>query len=283
MSPGSGELAGKVAIVTGGASGIGEAAVRRFAAEGARVVIADTDAEAGDALARALGDATAFRRTDVSDTDDVQGLVDFAVERFGGLHVMVNNAGIGSGFARFLDNDFADYERVMAVNLWGVIIGSQRAARHMATHGGGSIVNTASIAALTGGAGPIVYRASKAAVIQVSTSMAIDLADHGIRVNVIAPGHIQTGINSYDMGAVIRTTQPLQRHGSPDDVAQAMLFLASDRAAQITGIVVPVDGGTVAGGPANQMQMLMLGDRALQEKKARAAEAAAAEEGDRDR
>lgn len=277
------ELDGKVAIVTGGASGIGEAAVRLFAAEGARVVIADTDADSGEAIAGDLGDAVAFRRTDVSDTDDVQGLVDFAVERFGGLHVMVNNAGIGSGFTRFLDNDFADYERVMAVNLWGVLIGSQRAARHMAAHGGGSIVNTASIAALTGGAGPLVYRASKAAVIQVSTSMAIDLADHGIRVNVIAPGHIQTAITSYDMGAVIRTTQPLQRHGTADDVAQAMLFLASDRSAQITGIVVPVDGGTVAGGPANQMQMLMLGDRALQEKKARAAEAASTEEGDRDR
>ncbi|MBM3658905.1 MAG: SDR family oxidoreductase [Actinobacteria bacterium] len=262
-----GELAGKVAIVTGGASGIGEAAVRLFAAEGARVVIADTSSDAGASLAAELGDATAFRRTDVSDTDDVQGLVDFAVERFGGLHVMVNNAGIGSGFARFLDNDFADYERVMAVNLWGVVIGSQRAARHMAAHGGGAIINTSSIAALTGGAAPMVYRASKAAVIQVSISMAIDLAQHGIRVNVIAPGHIQTGINSYDMGAVIRATQPLQRHGSTADVAQAMLFLASERAAQITGIVVPVDGGTVAGGPVNQMQMLMIGDQTLQEKR----------------
>lgn len=277
----SAELAGNVAIVTGGASGIGEAAVRLFAAEGARVVIADTATDAGEALAAEVGDPVAFRHTDVSDTDDVQGLVDFAVERFGGLHVMVNNAGIGSGFARFLDNDFADYERVMAVNLWGVIAGSQRAARHMAAHGGGSIVNVASIAALTGGAGPMVYRASKAAVIQVSSSMAIDLAQYGIRVNVVAPGHIQTAITSYDMGAVIRTTQPLQRNGSPADVAEAMLFLASDRAAQITGIVVPVDGGTVAGGPVNQMQMLMIGDKALQERQqARAAEAAGAGGGD---
>ena len=261
------ELGGKVAIVTGGASGIGRATVERFVAEGAHVVIADTDADPGRSLAGSLGDAAAFRQTDVADTDDVQGLVDFAVERFGGLHVMVNNAGIGSAFTRFLENDFADYERVMAVNLWGVIIGSQRAARHMAAHGGGSIVNTASIAALTGGAGPMVYRAAKAAVIQVSSSMAIDLAQHGIRVNVIAPGHIQTAITSYDMGAIIRTTQPLQRHGSPEDVAEAMLFLASDRAAQITGIVLPVDGGTVAGGPVNQMQMLMVGDRVLQEKR----------------
>lgn len=260
-----GELADKVAIVTGGASGIGRATVECFAAEGARVVIADTDVDAGTEVARGLGDAVAFCRTDVSVTDDVQALVDFTVSHFGGLHVMCNNAGIGSAFTRFLDQDFADYERVMAVNLWGVIIGSQRAARHMAQHGGGSIVNTSSIAALTGGAGPFVYRAAKAAVIQASRSMAIDLAEHGIRVNVIAPGHIETAITTYDMGAVIRTTQPLQRHGTPDDVAQAALFLASDRSAQITGIVVPVDGGTVVGGPVHQMRMLMIGDRALQE------------------
>jgi NAD(P)-dependent dehydrogenase (short-subunit alcohol dehydrogenase family) len=263
----SGELDAKVAIVTGGASGIGRATVELFAAEGAKVVIADTNAEQGEALAASLGDAVVFRRTDVSDRDDVQGLVDFAVDRFGGLHVMFNNAGIGSSFSRILDNDLADYERVMGVNLWGVIVGSQCAARHMAAHGGGSIINTSSIAALTGGAAPLVYRASKAAVIQVSSSFAIDLAEYGIRVNVIAPGHIETAITTYDMGAVIRATQPLQRHGSPGDVAQAALFLAGDRSAQITGIVVPVDGGTVAGGPPNQMQMLMVGDKALQQKR----------------
>ncbi|MFA5885264.1 MAG: SDR family oxidoreductase [Acidimicrobiia bacterium] len=260
----AGELAGRVAIVTGGASGIGRATAELFVAEGAKVVIADTNEELGDAAAAALGDAAAFRRTDVSDEDDVQALVDFAVEQFGGLHVMFNNAGIGSSFSRFLDEDFADYGRVMAVNLWGVIIGSQRAARHMAAHDGGSIINTASIAALTGGAGPITYRASKAAVVQFSRSIAIDLAEHGIRVNVIAPGHIATAITSYDMGAIIRTTQPLQRHGSSEDVANAVLFLASERAAQITGIVVPVDGGTVAGGPVNQMRMLMTGDKVMQ-------------------
>jgi NAD(P)-dependent dehydrogenase (short-subunit alcohol dehydrogenase family) len=263
-----GELDGKVAVVTGGASGLGHATVECFAAEGARVVIADTNVDAGEAIAAELGDQVAFRRTDVSQADDVQGLVDFAVERFGGLHVMCNNAGIGSAFGRFLDQDFADYERVMAVNLWGVIIGSQRAARHMAGQGGGSIINTSSIAGITGGAAPFVYRAAKAAVIQASISMAIDLAEHGIRVNVIAPGHIATPITTYDMGAVIRTTQPLQRHGTPHDVAQAALFLAGDRSAQITGIVVPVDGGTVAGGPVNQNQMLMIGDKVLRERAA---------------
>ncbi len=256
-SPRNGELEGKVAIVTGGASGIGRATAELFVEEGAQVVIADVNEELGEEVAASLGDAAAFKRTDVSDADEIQALVDFAVEHFGGLHVMFNNAGIGSAFTRFLDNDLADYDRVMNVNLYGVMLGSQRAARHMAEHGGGSIINTSSIAGVTGGAGPLVYRASKAAVVQFSRSIAIDLAEYGIRVNCIAPGHIATGITNYDMGPVIRLTQPLQRHGGPEDVANAVLFLASERAAQITGILVPVDGGTVAGPPVTQMKELM--------------------------
>jgi len=247
------DLAGKVAIVTGGASGIGRGTVELFCAEGARVVIADVNADLGKEVAGTLGDAAAFHETDVSDPDQVQALVDFAVAQFGGLHVMFNNAGIGSSFARLLEYDFADYDRVMSVNLLGVMLGTQRAARHMAEHGGGSIINTSSIAALTGGAGPIVYRAAKAAVGHFSRGAAIDLADYGIRVNVIAPGHIKTPITTYDMGPVIEFTQPLQRHGSVEDVAQAALYFASDRSAQVTGVTIPVDGGTVAGPPAGVM------------------------------
>ena len=243
------ELSGKVAVVTGGASGIGRATAELFVSEGAKVVIADVDVEVGEAVAAGLGDGAAFRRTDVSDADQVQELVDFAVARFGGLHVMVNNAGISSSFRRFLRDDLRDFERVMAVNLFGVIIGTQRAGRHMAGHGGGSVVNTSSIGGLTGGGPPIAYRTSKAAIVQFSRMVATDLAEYGVRVNCIAPGHIPTGITSYDLGPTIEQDQPLQRRGTPRDVAEAILFLAGDRSAQITGIVVPVDGGTVAGRP----------------------------------
>lgn len=244
------ELAGKVAIVTGGAGGLGRGIVAGCVAEGAAVVVVDTDTERGEALAAELGERVAFHAADVSDVDAVQAAVDLAVHRFGRLHVMVNNAGIGSASRRFLDDDFRDFDRVMAVNLLGVMLGSQRAARHMAVHGEGSIVNITSIAGINAGAGLMPYRASKAAVIQVTRSMAIDLAEHGIRVNCIAPAHIATGINTnYDVGEIIRRMQPLQRAGSAEDVAGAVVFLASDRSAQITGIVLPVDGGTTAGPP----------------------------------
>ena len=251
------ELSGKVAIVTGGASGIGRATAELFVEEGARVVVADVDTEQGEEVAANLGGEAAFHRTDVSDPDDVQAVVDFTVEHFGGLHVMFNNAGIPSSFARILKNDLSDFRQVMGVNLFGVMVGTQRAGRHMAEHGGGSIINCSSIAATTGGAGPISYRVSKAAVLQYSRSAAIDLAEYGIRVNCIAPGHIATHITNYDMGPVIQLTQPLQRHGDPTDVANAVLYLASDRAAQVTGVVLPVDGGTTAGPPVSQLRDLM--------------------------
>jgi len=257
------ELGGKVAIVTGGASGIGAATAALFANEGAKVVVADVDAEQGQALATGLGETVAFFETDVADADQVQALVDFAVSHFGGLHVMFNNAGISSSFRRFLKDDLSDFERVMAVNLFGVMAGTQRAGRHMAEHGGGSIINTTSMGGLTGGGPPFTYRTSKAAIIHFSRCVATDLADYGIRVNCVAPGHIETAITTYDMAPVIRVHQPLQRRGTPDDVAQAVLFLASDRSAQITGTVVPVDGGTAAGPPIGQLKVLHEGLKAI--------------------
>jgi NAD(P)-dependent dehydrogenase (short-subunit alcohol dehydrogenase family) len=251
------ELADKVAIVTGGSGGIGRATVELFVEQGAKVVIADIDTERGESLAEDLGGTAAFRRTDVADPDDVRALVDFAVDRFGGLHVMFNNAGVSSSFRRLLENDLRDAQQVMGVNLFGVMYGCRSAARHMAAHGGGSIINTASMGALTGGSSPILYRTSKAAVIQFSRSAASDLAEYGIRVNCVAPGHISTGITNYDLEPVIRLSQPLQRQGTGADVANAVLFLASDRSAQITGTVVPVDGGTAAGPSFAQTQLLL--------------------------
>jgi NAD(P)-dependent dehydrogenase (short-subunit alcohol dehydrogenase family) len=245
------ELAGKIAVVTGGASGIGRATAELFVEEGARVVVADVDAERGEEVASRLGDAAVFQPTDVSDADQVQALVGLAVARFGGLHVMFNNAGIpGARHGRFLDDDLGDFARVMAVNLYGVMVGSQRAARHMVEHGGGSIINTTSIAALRPGGGVMSYRASKAGVVLFSRSLAIELGAHGVRVNCIAPGLIPTAMTTYDMEGVVRAMQPLSRKGMPVDVANAALFLASERSAQVTGVVLPVDGGTSVGSPA---------------------------------
>jgi NAD(P)-dependent dehydrogenase (short-subunit alcohol dehydrogenase family) len=242
------ELDGKVAVVTGGANGIGRGIVEAFVAEGARVVVADLDVAAGEALAAELGDAVAFAETDVADADSVQGAVDAAVERFGGLHVMVNNAGIASSFRRLLDDDLRDFQRVMSVDLYGVLVGTRLAARRMID--GGSIINTTSIAGITPGIGLTTYRAAKAAVIHCSKCAAIELAELGVRVNVIAPGNIATAINAaFDTSAIVQRMQPLQRLGTPRDVANAAVYLASDRSAQVTGVLLPVDGGTSAGPP----------------------------------
>jgi NAD(P)-dependent dehydrogenase (short-subunit alcohol dehydrogenase family) len=256
------ELAGKVAIVTGGASGIGRGTVERFVAEGAQVVIADIEADRGEALAAELGADALFRRTDVSDPEQVGALVAATVEKFGGLHVMVNNAGVSSTMhRRFLDDDLADFQRVMAVNVLGVMTGTRDAARHMAAHGGGSIINMTSIGGIQAGGGVMTYRASKAAVIQFTKSAAIELAYYEIRVNAIAPGNIPTPLlattvkmNPEELEryeAAIRETmradRPLKREGTPADIAEAALYFASDRSRYVTGTVLPVDGGTVAG------------------------------------
>jgi NAD(P)-dependent dehydrogenase (short-subunit alcohol dehydrogenase family) len=227
------ELAGKVAIVTGGASGIGRGTVERFVAEGARVVIADIEADRGEALAAELGADALFRRTDVSDPEQVGTLVAAAVEKFGALHVLVNNARVSStAHCRLLDDDLADFQRVMAVNVLGVMAGTRDAARHMAAHGGGSIINMTSTGGTQAGGG--TYRASKAAVIQFTKSAAIELACYEIRVNAIAPGNIPT--------------EPVANgEGTPADIAEAALYFASERSRYVTGTVLPVDGATVAG------------------------------------
>jgi NAD(P)-dependent dehydrogenase (short-subunit alcohol dehydrogenase family) len=252
----AGELDGKVAIVTGGAAGIGQATAERFVAEGAQVVIGDVDAERGEQVAADLGDAAAFQRTDVSEPDQVQALVDATVERFGGLHVMFNNAGVGSPMTPFLHDDLAGFRREMDINVYGTMVGSQRAARHMKEHGGGVIVNNSSIAGIDASPGLVVYQAAKAAVIHFTRAIASDLGRYGIRVNCIAPGHIVTAMTTYDIEPIVRYTQPLQRKGAPEEAAYAVVFLASDKAAHITGAILPVDGGSTAGPPPDLTKLL---------------------------
>lgn len=257
------ELSGMVAIVTGGASGIGRGIVERFLAEGAKVVLGDVQDELGTAVADAGGADAHFRHTDVGDQAQVAELVAAAIQTFGGLHVMVNNAGRSSPLKKGLfDEDFAEFDSVMRTNVLGVMAGTRDAARHMAEHGGGSIINVSSIGGILAGGGVATYRASKAAVIQFSKSAAIELANFRVRVNCIAPGNIPTPIlrsaateedreKLEKFEARIRQTmrddRPLKREGTADDVAEAALYFATERSRYVTGTVLPVDGGTVAG------------------------------------
>lgn len=268
------ELAGKVAVVTGGAGGIGRATVELFVRQGAKVVIADLADEAGEALADRLGDAAIYRHTDVSEPEAMQALVDTAVHRFGGLDVMFNNAGISTRpYPSFLDDRLDDFDRVMRVNVLGPMLGTRNAARVMKAQGrGGVILNNASIAGTLAGLGMMTYRASKAALIQFAKSSAIDLAQHGIRVNCIVPGHVRTELSSFGqagadaalaariesgVNAVYLSNQLIKRRGEPDDVAEVALFLASDRARHMTGAVIPVEGGVTVGDPVNHLQDIL--------------------------
>ena len=240
-----GRLDGKVAIVTGGSRGQGEAEVRLFAAEGAKVIAADVLTEQGEALAAELGDDVAFVRHDVSDEASWEAVVNTAVERFGRLDVLVNNAGIGHA-SRIINHSLADYEKVIAVNQIGVFLGIRSVIEPMVAAGAGSIINTSSGAGLRATKYMIAYAASKYAVTGMTAAAALELARDKIRVNSIHPGVIDTpmlgDIRETNADTLVRTT-PMRRMGTPEEIANVALFLASDESSYMTGAHVVVDGG----------------------------------------
>jgi glucose 1-dehydrogenase len=246
------KLNGKVAIVTGGARGIGLAIAQRYVAEGAKVVIADVDIAAGENAARALGEPCRFKTTDVGDAEQAQNLVNDAVAAFGLLDILVNNAGIVHA-ADFLDVDEADFDRVLRVNLKGAFLVGQAAARRMvdqvkAGRPPGAIINMSSVNAVLAIPNQVPYCVSKGGIAQLTKVMALSLAPHGIRVNAIGPGSIMTDIlksvaTDREAKRRLLARTPLGRIGEPDEIAAIALFLASDDARYVTGQTVYADGG----------------------------------------
>ncbi|KEQ52724.1 SDR family NAD(P)-dependent oxidoreductase [Sphingobium chlorophenolicum] len=244
-----GRLANKVAIVTGGASGIGGATVRRFVGEGARVLIADIDDVRGAALAEELGPDALFQHLDVSKEGDWTAAIDAAMRAFGRIEILVNDAGYYRA-TPLQDATVEEFQRHVDVNQLGVFLGMQAVVAPMRAAGGGAIVNISSTGGMRGGPSLFHYRATKWAVRGMTRSAAHDLASLNIRVNTVLPGPIETPMmkagNSQDRIEAMKGRTLLQRLGQPSELAAAVLFLASDEASYITGIDLPVDGGTMA-------------------------------------
>jgi len=244
----TGRLEGKVALITGGARGQGAAHARRLAEEGARVITGDVlDAE-GDALAaklRADGLAVEYLHLDVTSPADWAHAVRTATERHGGLDVLVNNAGI-IHVNPLLEETLEDWNQLLAVNVTGVLLGMQAAIPALRVRGGGSIVNISSIFGLAGAPGYIAYCASKAAVVGMTRTAALELAAGHIRVNAVCPGGVRTAMNENEEGGGVVPLTPMGRRADVREITGAVLFLASDDASFVTGTEIVVDGGYLA-------------------------------------
>ena len=246
-------LANKVALITGGASGMGRIAVERFVAEGAKVVVVDYSGDAGRAVADALGTAATFVQADVSKADECNAMVAHAVSHFGGLHVLYNNAGVfPNDDGGVLDTPEATWERVMEINLKGVWLGCRAGIPAMVESGGGSIINVASFVALMGAAtAQIAYTASKGGVLAMTREIAVEWARKGIRANSLCPGPVDTPLLAELMSDPERKARrlvhiPMGRLAQAEEIVNAALFLASDEASYITGSQLVVDGGITA-------------------------------------
>ncbi len=255
----SGRLEGKVAVITGGASGMGRATALRFLAEGARVVVADLNDAVGKEFLESATDAghkssLRFVRTDVAEEADVEAMIACAVGEFGRVDIVFNNAGIGGAFGAVTDLRVEDWDYTFAVLVRGVFLGIKHGARAMKRQGdGGSIINTASVAGLSGGSGPLCYSACKAAVVNLSRAASLELAPDLIRVNTICPGGILTPLVHRGSPDALRprlqALQPWPEVGLGEHIAGAALFLASEDARFVTGEALVVDGGLTAAGP----------------------------------
>ncbi len=255
----TGRLEGKVAIITGGTSGIGRGTVDLFLAEGAKVVAADLQDHKGEAMERELGANFSYCRANVAHEDEVKNLVEHTITKFGHLDVMFNNAGMGGVGGALHEIDMQGFDDTIGVLLKGVVLGYKYAVPHMTAQKSGSIISTASVAGLQAGYGPLVYSACKAAVHHFSRCAALQLAPDFVRSNAICPGGIATSIFGANLGTQVADQlavvmqehlakiQPTPRSGMPNDIAETALFLASDASTFVTGQTIAVDGGLTAG------------------------------------
>ena len=252
-----GRLNGKVAIITGAASGIGRATAILFAREGAKIVLADVHEEGLKEtlkLVKKEGGDAITKRTNVAIEEEVKGLIDLALRTYSRIDILCNNAGIAGRITNLDEQSADDWRKVYEVNVLGAVFATKHVAKHMQERKSGAIVNTASVAGIRSGAGDNAYSASKAALINFTQTAACDLGGYNVRVNAVCPGLIETGITKpvFDLARArgkfdkLGSRCELRRYGLPEEVANAILFLASDEASYITGQALPVDGGNTA-------------------------------------